>query len=314
MDADPSRLDATDRALIRELTHDGRATFAKLAPLVGLSQAAVRTRVQHLLDERLVVVTGRVDPATLGLGVFAFGFLEVAIEVDKVAARVAEIDAVVFVAVGAGRFDLLVEIRCGDHDRLLEVLDRLRVTDGVRRVQSASVLHYVKQDWTGVGDREAAPRARAPVRAPVELDDIDRQLLRHLIADGRATYAALAPTVGLSQAAVRDRVIDLIESRVIAIEAHPVPEAMGIDGFAGLAIKTAGPVGPVADALREMAETTLVAKTLGRFDLTAEVWFDDYDHLAEVLDQLRALPQVGSVDTVPYLRITKEQFGPGLSP
>ena len=57
------------------------------------------------------------------------------------------------------------------------------------------------------------------------------------------------------------------------------------------------------------AETTLGARTLGLFDVTAEVWFDDNDHLAEVLDDLRAVPGVGSIETVPYLQIVKEQFG-----
>lgn len=304
-------LDDVDRALIGELIADGRATYAKLAPIVGLSQAAVRTRVQRLLDERLVVVTGRVDPATFGLGVFAFAFLEIDGEVEKVAARIAEIDEAVFLAVGAGRFDLLLELRCPHSDGLLEALDRVRVVGGVRRVQSATVIHYEKQDWTGIGSRDASAPAPAPVRSAADIDDIDRRLLHELIADGRATYAALAPVVGLSQAAVRDRVIDLIDSNVIAIEAHPVAEAMGIGGFAGLAVRVSGSARVVADTLASCVESTLVARTLGLFDVTAEVWFDDNDHLAELLDRLRALPDVGVVETVPYLRIVKEQFGSG---
>ncbi len=303
-------LDEIDRTLIRELIADGRATYAKLAPAAGLSPAAVRTRVQRLLDERLIVVTGRVDPALYGLGVFAFAFLEVSDNVDKVAARIAEIADVVFLAVGSGRFDLLVELRCPDSEGLLAALDRLRGTEGVRRVQSATVLHYDKQDWSGIGDREALPQRRPVVPDRTDIDDIDRRLLWALIADGRATYASLASTAGLSQAAVRDRVIDLIESNVITIEAHPDAEAMGIGGFAGIAIKAAGPVAPIIETMISAAETTLVARTLGRFDVTAEVWFDDYDHLAELLDRLRALPDVGTIDTLPYLRIAKEEFGP----
>ena len=119
-------VDDVDRALIAGLVEDGRATYAALAPGVGLSQAAVRTRVQRLLSEQVITVTGRVDPASLGLGVFAFAFLEVGGQVDKVAAAVADIDPAVFVVVTAGRFDLMVEFRCVDDDRLLDALDRLR--------------------------------------------------------------------------------------------------------------------------------------------------------------------------------------------
>lgn len=304
-------LDDIDRSLISALVADGRATYATLAPAVGLSQAAVRARVQRLLDERLVIVTGRVDPASLGLGVFAFAFLEVDSEVDKTAARIAEIDEAVFAAISSGRFDLLVELRCADDRRLTATLDRVRGIAGVRRLQSATVLHYEKQDWTGIGNRNAVRRTNPAVRTGSELDEIDRLLLRELIADGRATYAALAPTVGLSQAAVRERVIDLIGGNVIRIEAHPVPEAMGIGGFSGIAVKAVGPVGSAAEAVAELAESTVVARTLGRFDVLAELWYDDHDHLAEVLDRLRAVDGIGSVDTMPYLRIAKEQFGPG---
>ncbi|MCY4036909.1 MAG: Lrp/AsnC ligand binding domain-containing protein, partial [bacterium] len=76
------------------------------------------------------------------------------------------------------------------------------------------------------------------------------------------------------------------------------------------AIKASGPVAPIIETMVGAAETTLVARTLGRFDITAEVWFDDYDHLAELLDRLRALPDTGTIDTIPYLRIAKEEFGP----
>ena len=49
-----------------------------------------------------------------------------------------------------------------------------------------------------------------------DVDDIDRQLIGHLVEDGRATFAALAPLVGLSQAAVRTRVQRLLDDDVIA--------------------------------------------------------------------------------------------------
>ncbi len=307
---DTPLLDDVDRALIGELINDGRATYAALAPTVGLSQATVRTRVQRLLEENIVSVTGRVDPMSFGLGVFAFAFLEVHGELDKAAARIGEIDEAVFVVLGAGRFDLLVEFRCRDADHLLEALDWVRVLESVRRIQTATVLHYDKQDWSGVGNRDAKPVARDTAEHRV-LDDIDRRLVGELLADGRASYAFLAERVGLSQAAARDRVIDLLDSNIVTIQAQPSAAAMDIGGFAGLAIKVSGPVGDTVDELVKLPEMTLVARTLGRFDVTAEMWFEGADHLAELLDQLRALPGIGTIDTLPYLRVAKEDFGWG---
>ncbi len=308
----PATLDEIDRLLIAALVEDGRATYAALAPVVGMSQASVRTRVQRLLEDRVISVTGRVDPASLGIGEFAFAFLEIAEASDKMAGRLADIDEVVFVVVASGRFDLMIELRCATSERLVDALDRVRETTGVRRMQVATVLHYDKQDWTGVGRRDASP-ADPPNAVDVDwLDDVDRQLLIELTADGRASYAALATEVGLSPAAVRERVLDLLDRRAVTIQAHPVPEAMGIAGFAGLGIQASSGLMTLSAAISERAETCVVVRTLGRFDLLAEVWFESPDHLAELLDWIRCLGGVTSLDTVPYHRVAHERFGTGL--
>lgn len=311
MSSIPPELDDVDRTLIRALMEDGRATYAALAPTVDLSQAAVRTRVQRLLDERIITVTGRVDPTSLGLGVFTFAFLEVSDALHNTAKSISEIDGAVFVVLGSGRFDILVELRCADNEDLLERLDELRVLPGVRRLQTATVLHYDKQDWTGVGLRDSEGTAPPTPARPRTLDDIDRRLAYELMANGRASYATLGPVVGLSPAAVRDRVLDLLADGVITIQAHPQPSAMGIGGFGALLVKAAGPIRTVVDRLVTLTETTLVGRTVGRFDLVAEFWFHDYDHLAEMLDELRSDTSVGSLDVVPYLEVAKEDFRTG---
>ncbi|MDT5338608.1 MAG: Lrp/AsnC family transcriptional regulator, leucine-responsive regulatory protein [Mycobacterium sp.] len=64
--------------------------------------------------------------------------------------------------------------------------------------------------------------------ASEELDDIDRTLVRELVADGRATLAHLAGSAGLSVSAVQSRVRRL-ETRgvVMGYQARIDPEAVG---------------------------------------------------------------------------------------
>ena len=64
-------LDDTDRKLIDALQRDGRASYADLAELVGLSPAATRLRVQRLLDAGVVQVVGVTNPLALGYPVMA---------------------------------------------------------------------------------------------------------------------------------------------------------------------------------------------------------------------------------------------------
>ena len=59
----------------------------------------------------------------------------------------------------------------------------------------------------------------------VRLDDTDKAIIGHLQDDGRIPYAKLGPAVGLSAAAVRQRVLALIEHGVMQIVAVTDPRA-----------------------------------------------------------------------------------------
>ena len=130
-------LDEIDRRLIDALQRDGRASYADLAGLVGLSPAATRLRVQRLLDGGVVTVVGVTDPLALGYPVMAALGVRVERNVREVADRIADIDGVIYVVFTSGSFDLLVEVVCEDSSRLLSVLDdEVRAIEGVRSVES----------------------------------------------------------------------------------------------------------------------------------------------------------------------------------
>ncbi len=87
--AEPAaELDDTDKAIIRALQIDGRAPYSKLGPQVGLSQAAVRQRVQRLIDRGVMQVVAVTDPATLGFAVQAMVAITVTGDVREAAAAV----------------------------------------------------------------------------------------------------------------------------------------------------------------------------------------------------------------------------------
>lgn len=130
-------LDPTDRRLIEALQKDGRASYADLAALVGLSPAATRLRVQRLLDSGVVQVVGVTDPLALGYPVMAALGIQVERNVRAVADRIAGIEGVIYVVFTSGSFDLLVEVLCEDSARLLAVIDdQIRSIPDVRSVES----------------------------------------------------------------------------------------------------------------------------------------------------------------------------------
>jgi Lrp/AsnC family transcriptional regulator, regulator for asnA, asnC and gidA len=142
-------LDDTDKAIIRALQIDGRTPYSKLGPAVGLSQAAVRQRVQRLIDRGVMQVVAVTDPAMLGFAVQAMVAVSITGDVRKVAAALGELPEVEYVVITAGRFDLLVEVVCSDTHHLLSVVnDRIRAIDGVSSTEVFTYMSLVKQTYS----------------------------------------------------------------------------------------------------------------------------------------------------------------------
>ena len=130
-------IDAIDRAIIRQLQVDGRASYADLAAEVGLSAPAVRQRMQRLMETGLLQVVAVTDPLRLGLPVMAMVGIEVDGDIRAVADAVGAIDKVIYVVLTSGSFDLFAEVVCADMDQLFEVVnDRLKSIDGVKATES----------------------------------------------------------------------------------------------------------------------------------------------------------------------------------
>lgn len=142
-------LDAIDKAIVRELQSDGRRPYAKLGPAVGLSQAAVRQRVQRLIDSGVMQVVAVTDPLTLGFTLQAMIGLIVDGDLRAAAEQLVAIDRVEYVVVTAGRYDILVEVVADGNVDLLEFLnDSVRTLPGVRHAEVFTYLHLQKQTYS----------------------------------------------------------------------------------------------------------------------------------------------------------------------
>jgi len=139
------KLDTVDRAIISELQVDGRMSYAELGPRVGMSQAAVRQRVNRLIDRGVMQVVAVTDPLSLGLSTQAMVGITVSGDVRTVAAAVADLVEAEYVLITAGRFDVLAEVLCKDNDALLTLVnDRILQIDGVASTEVSPVLKMEK--------------------------------------------------------------------------------------------------------------------------------------------------------------------------
>ncbi|MCF3121572.1 MULTISPECIES: Lrp/AsnC family transcriptional regulator [Streptomyces] len=141
-------VDAVSLAIIEQLQEDGRRPYAAIGKAVGLSEAAVRQRVQKLLDQGVMQIVAVTDPLTVGFRRQAMVGIDVEGDVDPVADAVAAMPEAEYVVMTAGSHDLLVEIVCEDDDHLLEVINkRIRALPGVRSTESFVYLKLKKQTY-----------------------------------------------------------------------------------------------------------------------------------------------------------------------
>ena len=151
------------------------------------------------------------------------------------------------------------------------------------------------------------PLGGGGVATPV-LDEISKRIIEQLQADGRQSYAAIGKAVGLSEAAVRQRVQRLQETGVMQIVAVTDPLMLGFRRQAMIGIRCDGDLQRVAEQLSSMEEIDYVVLTAGSFDLLLEVVCEDDDHLLEILGRVRGVPSVTSTETFVYLKLCKQTY------
>jgi Lrp/AsnC family transcriptional regulator for asnA, asnC and gidA len=141
------------------------------------------------------------------------------------------------------------------------------------------------------------------------LDAVSKAIIEQLQQDGRRSYATIAKAVGLSEAAVRQRVQRLLDSEVMQVVAVTDPLTVGFNRQAMIGIRCEGDIEPVAETLAAMEEVDYVVATAGSFDLMAEVVAEDDDQLLYVINKrIRAIPQVRSTETFVYLKLHKQTY------
>jgi Lrp/AsnC family transcriptional regulator for asnA, asnC and gidA len=144
------------------------------------------------------------------------------------------------------------------------------------------------------------------------LDEVSKLIIEQLQKDGRKSYAEIGKVVGLSEAAVRQRVQKLTESGVLQIVAVTDPLKLGFSRQAMIGIRCVGDSMQVADAIAKIPSVDYVVLTAGSFDVMAEVVCEDDDQLIELLnDKIRSLPGVVSSETFVYLRLHKQFYNWG---
>lgn len=280
---------------------------------VGIWRTVPEVFTDGLRTSQRIGIAGRVNPAILGYGTFAFTFVEAggsALEAAQLLSRRRETAFVVAVGGSAG---LIAEFRCRDTDHLVGVMGEARRELGSADARVAILQSYYKHDWSTFHSGVAVTSAHDE-RWPYRVDDVDMDILKVLAGDGRARFAEVARRVSVSQGRARQRVRHMVQTGVVTVQTVVSPGMLGLAGYAAVGVSVAGPAEGAAQQMAQMAPVAIVATVLGSFDIVVEVGYRDLGHLLETLDGLRSVPGVTQVESFPYLAEVKESMEAGLWP
>jgi Lrp/AsnC family transcriptional regulator for asnA, asnC and gidA len=155
------------------------------------------------------------------------------------------------------------------------------------------------------------PRGNGSGQVRVLLDDISKEIIEQLQQDGRRSYAAIGKAVGLSEAAVRQRVQRLIDGGAMQIVAVTDPMTLGFRRQTMIGVRCSGDLDRVADQLAAMSEIDYVVIIAGSFDLLIEVVCEDDNQLLDILSRVRTISSVTATETFVYLKLRKQTYSWG---
>ena len=207
--------------------------------------------------------------------------------------------------------DYIAEVRAG---RLYDATLSFQLRNGFEAPCAAGRLH----GRSGGGQLRRADRLaqpRPPGRRSGEgrmIDQIDREIIKHLQTDGRMAYSTLGRLIGLSDAATRQRVNRLTTRGVIDIVAVTDPVKIGLGYQALLGISVTDDARKLAAEIGTMTDAVYIVMTAGRYDLIVELVCVDGETFIAHVNRIRTMDGIESVETLPYLGITKQTYDWGV--
>lgn len=141
-------IDDTDRAIIERLQADGRMPYTRIAAEVGLTEGAIRQRVQRLTDQGVMQIVAVTDPMSLGVRRVAMIGARVTGDAETTATALAELDEVEYLVATTGRYDLIFEVVADDDAHLLRLLSLLRSRPDIAEAEAFVCLRLFKQTFS----------------------------------------------------------------------------------------------------------------------------------------------------------------------
>lgn len=311
-------LDALDLKLLQALELDGRASFSRIAQVLGVSDQTVARRFRRLRETARLRVTGMVDDGRLGRTSWIVRLGCAHDTAARLASTLARRTDTHYVDLAAGGTEVVCAIRPHsrqDRDELL--LERLQRAPHVTSISAHCILRtyygnslrWLRKISALDPAEENALRlpATAPLQASVAPDPADLAMLDVLRHDGRAPLTELQAAGGLSETAAKRRLERLRATGVLylAVEYDHEPLGQGVEALCWLTVAPHA-LAHTGRTLAHYPEVRFAAAVTGRTNLAVSVLCRTTDDLYDFLtEKIGALGDVHTAETVLTLRRIK---------
>ncbi len=160
------RMNEIDVGIIELLRRDGRMSNRDIARSLETSEVTVRKRLRNLLENGTLRVTADLDAQEVGYTHDVIVTLKVdPAHVEEVAAGLAKIPEVRYVAITSGAYDILFAVLAKDtKDVLSFLITKLSTFDGILSTNTTFTLEVVKETFDWPLDIERQPKRRTSNR------------------------------------------------------------------------------------------------------------------------------------------------------
>ncbi|MEO3750862.1 AsnC family transcriptional regulator [Streptomyces sp. B6B3] len=324
MNSDPERgtapeFDELDRRVVHALQLDARASFTRIAGVLGVSDQTVARRYTRLRSAGRLRVVALPSVRALGESWWTVRLECVPGAAEDLARALAHRADTLWVSLVSAGTEIAFAVRGGEGGTPL--LDRLPRTRQVVRMTAHCHLHTffggplsLVNKLGALTEAEVAelrwPVPDGPESDPVPastLTEEDRRLVAPLTRDGRASVTELAAATGWSQTSVRRRLAELRAGDALFFDIEYDWRVFGLAARAALWLSVApARLAETGEALAGHPEVAFCAATTGTSNLFAVAVCADIRALYTYLTtRIAALPAVRHMETAPLTRVAK---------
>ena len=313
-------IDDLDRQLTQCLGVDGRASFAAIAEVLGVSDQTIARRYRRLRSTGALRVVGLPSPKKGYAGWF-LRMRCVPGSGEAIATALARRDDTAWVQLLSGDTEVLCALRGDPREGSDALLARLPRSNRIVAVTAYSRLHIFSGGTDALGFLDVLPPSRlAPLLRPssgghpassghpAELGPLDDALFAALAVDGRTPYADLAVATGWSETTVRRRMDQLRDAGLLYFDLELDMPAFGFRSTVWMWLSVPpSQLASVGSELAKFPEVAYAIATTGPANLAACAVCRSQEELYEFLtDKVGALPGVERVETAPVIRTVKQ--------